>query len=123
MTPDVYAPPKAALVDPLAAKAQRPALIWFTQGLLAIVCVLMAAIFLRGMVRLITEGAPVSAGTVALAITLMCVQFALPAGIFYGLAYRRRWAWYGAMCFAVILLLVQIWSRMHSVQVLQIKPM
>lgn len=116
MTQDAYAAPKARLPDAAAEDhspaLRRPALVWLTQVLLVVFCLAMAAGALLGMAAVLSRS-NVPGWRVAVGLAIALSELALPAWLFYGLAYRRRWAWHGGIAFSVLLLVITLWSRAH----------
>jgi hypothetical protein len=129
MTHDPYAAPTTNLSDPVpadAARVRRPALVWFTQALLLFFCLAAAAGLLVGLIGLISRGNTVSTGRVAFGFVFTGAVGVLLGWLFYGFAYRRRWAWHGGVVFSLLFGVFVIWSRAHPVAgpipLMEIKP-
>jgi hypothetical protein len=67
------------------------------------------------MVRLVSSDVSVSGWRLAAAFAIAALEIALPSWLFFGMAYRRRWAWHGGIVFSVLLLALALWSRAHPV--------
>jgi hypothetical protein len=89
---------------------KRPALIWFTQGIL--VPLFLAATL--GLIAAVSAlGQPgVKASLVALDAFVQIAIASLLAWLFYGLMRRRRWAWRAAIAFGICLALFAIGDRL-----------
>jgi len=93
-------------------KAKRPALVWITQVLIALLLIVLglgigSAAF--ALPNVLAAGAPVFRVVVYFSLQL-CV-IALLATLFIGLVRRRRWAWLGSIVFAALLLALLVQSR------------
>ena len=99
-------------VLPNFMKPKRPALIWVTQVLIALLLIVLglgvsSAVF--ALPNVFAAGVPVI--RVVAYFSLQVCVIALLTTLFVGLVRRRRWAWLGSIVFAALLLALLIQSR------------
>jgi len=107
-----YAPPKANVLRP-EPRVKRPVLIWFTQALLLFVITLLV---FWGIGQLRVGLVIGNSRLVAVALGIAIVPSSIFLALFIGLARRRRWAQWGSIAFAVLLLMLGIWNAFHPPQ-------
>ena len=95
--------------------SKRPFLIWVTQILVALVCAIFIAISIlitfKVIPQLLANG--FSAWRIALGSAIQATCITSLVLLFMGLVKRRRWAWYGSIVFALLLLVLFIHSNLY----------
>lgn len=98
-------------------KPKRPLLVWFTQFLLLAI-VIFFAFRILGALLLLPKAAP-SSGNLPDFLTFILstlIKLGVAAALFLGLAKAKKWSWYGGIAFAVMLLVVTLYTGANPSQ-------